>query len=125
MKAMSQSMNSSQKKKKSKTFDDSNQWKKEVEIDSLLGSETSSRFEKLINDYSNIEDSGLKISSTDSQVSYDSEKRKGKFKRMMKKDNARWAHKIYLKAISRLQNNYVKNNYYGDKDTILNPSKEE
>ncbi|CAI2376669.1 unnamed protein product [Moneuplotes crassus] len=113
----------SSKKQKSKTFDNSGQWKKEVEIGSLLSSSSSydTAFGRLIDEYSNINDSGIKISCTSSNLSYDSERRKQKFLREQKKGPALWAKPEYIQAICRLQKAYSRHNFFGEKDNLLNP----
>ena len=113
-------MHAESSKKKSNTFDDTTGWKGEVDIDSMLGSATTSHFERLIDEYYNVQDSGLKFSATDSRMSYDSNHRRLKFRSLKAKPSAKWAKDEYIKAVCRLQRHYVKNGCYGDEDVILN-----
>lgn len=117
----------SSSKKKSQTFDSNNQWKKEVEIDSLLhsGSSMNSAFGRLIDEYSAINDSGLKISASDSNLSYDSERRKKRYQEAQLQKQPSWTDPKYVEAICRLQKAYSKRNYFGDKNCLLNPDRSE
>lgn len=97
-------------KKKSLTVEEANGWKCEVDIDSILGSETTSKFDKLIDEYHNIQDSGIKFTPTVSSRTFDSAKRRLKFNEIENKSPAKWAKDKYIKAVCRLQNSYLKNN---------------
>ena len=45
--------------KKSLTVEEKNGWKGEVDINSILGSASTEKFDRLINEYHNIHDSGI------------------------------------------------------------------
>jgi len=93
----------------SKTFDETNGWKEEVDIDSILGSKRVSEFEKIIEDYHNIQDSGMKFPVTNSSMSFNSERRKHQFKMHQDQHPAEWAQDKYIKAVYRLQKAYLRN----------------
>lgn len=105
------------KKVQSRTTD--NGWKGEVDIDSMLGSNTPSEFERNLNEYYFIEDSGIKISESKSSQSYDSTRRKMRFEKAKTKEHAKWVKDDYIKAISKLQKAYIKNNCFGESDPLF------
>lgn len=94
---------------KSVIYEDTSGWKEEIDIDSILGSANTTKFERLVDEYHNIEDSGLKISNSGSSKTFDSARRKQKFFEMNQKPIAGWAQDKYIRPVCRLQKCYIKN----------------
>ena len=70
-------------------------------------------------------DSGIKFTPTSSSKTFDSAKRWLKFNDLWNKSPVKWAKDEYIKAVCNLQNSYLKNNCFGDKDVIFKKAKED